>query len=121
MEEAMTVARFMGELEGYYGAFQRAEQRKHVAAYLANEWDEGELPHLLKWALETIPARYNYVPDIAAFQELRPKLREWLYLNADRTPVNRQLEETTEQPLETEEVAEAFARLKAKLAEGARP
>lgn len=111
----MTVADFLKQLEGYYGPFQRVEQRKHVAAYLDNEWSDEELPDLFKWCLETIAARYNYVPDIAAFEEIRPKLRERLYLTANTVPPARQITEDGEGFIDKEEGAKLFEQLHRKL------
>ena len=111
----MIAAEFVVELEGYYGHFQRAEQKKHVLAYLLDVWTPGELAELFRWCLETIPAKYNYVPDIAAFEEIRPKLREKLYLTANQIEPARQITEDGEGYVSKEEAAALVAKLAAEM------
>ena len=61
--------RFMIEIEGYYGEYQRKETRNAVYLYIRNRYTEKFLGKLYKQVLISYSGQFHYAPDICIVQK----------------------------------------------------
>jgi len=67
----MTVKEFVKEIEAYYGPYPKGQQGA-IVNYLGTKREEF-LAFLLDYTYKTFSARFKVPPDIAVFEEAKPK------------------------------------------------
>lgn len=104
----MTAERFINEIQGYYGDKYSAVQLKYIMQYLS-KLNERALDHLFGLTLRGYSGRYGKAPDIAVFEDMRPKVLDSLEDEGRRDVL---LLEDQSELASPEEVEEAFRQLR---------
>jgi len=70
----MTAQRFIKELEGYYGEYEREATRKYVLDYVSKNYSDRSRDRLFKRLLLDYSGQFKATPDIAILEEIKAKL-----------------------------------------------
>lgn len=70
----MTAQRFIKEIEGYYGEYEREATRKYVLDYISKNYSDRSRDRLFKRLLLDYSGQFKVTPDIAVLEGIKVKL-----------------------------------------------
>lgn len=70
----MTTQRFIEEIEGYYGPYERGATRKYVADYVSKTYSDRFLDRLFKRLLLEFTIQFKITPGITIIEGVKKKI-----------------------------------------------